>query len=196
MNRFTSFLPRLLLALVLGLSASCVTTLSEGDRLYLAGDLAQAEAAYRAYLTSGRATGDAEARARYRLGLIYALPGSDLHDWQMANRALTLLIEGDPGSPWTRQARLLLALHDERERLALELHASDDRVSALLSEVVELKEAAEVAGDEAETREARMEQLAIEIAALQRSIGELQERVAAREKELERIKRIDLQTPP
>lgn len=196
MKRSRSTLLRLLLALPLAGLAGCVSTLADGDRFYLAGDLIAAEAAYRGYLTSGRASGDDEARARYRLGLIYALPGSELHDWQRADRTLASLVEREPESAWARQASLVLTLRAESERLRQELDASDDRVSALLSEVVELRQAAEQAGDEAEDREARMEQLWAEIAGLKQSIGQLQERVAAREKELERIKRIDLQTPP
>ncbi len=183
--------------LVLALVASgCASSLTEGDRYFLAGDLVRAEAAYRGYLTSGAASGATKARARYRLGLIYALPESDLHDWEMANKALTSLIENEPESAWAQQASLLLSLHLERARLERELVERDDRVSALLSEVYELRQAAADAGDEVEDREARVEQLAGEIAELRRSIGALGERLEAREEELERIKRIDLQTPP
>ncbi len=114
----------------------------------------------------------------------------------MANQALSSLAEGNPDSPWTRQASLLLGLHAERERLKRELEIRDSRVSALLAEVVELQRLARHAGDEAENRQVRMDELANEIAELRRSIGELGDLLAAREQELERIKRIDLQTPP
>lgn len=186
----------LLLVLTLAVGAGCASGLTDGDRFFLAGDLARAEAAYRSYLTSGRASGATEARARYRLGLIYALPESDLHDWEMADQALRSLIESEPDSAWVQQASMLLSLHVERERLERELDAQDDRVNSLLDEIAELKQVAEDAGDEVEDREARVEQLADEIAELRRSIGALGERLAAREDELDRIKRIDLQTPP
>lgn len=196
MTRALTAIRPLLLALSLACAGGCASSLTEGDRLFLAGDLARAEIAYRSYLTSGRAGGNAEARARYRLGLIYALPGSDLHDWEMANRALSSLVESETDSAWSQHASLLLSLHAERERLERELEARDDRVSSLLKEVVALRQAAADAGDEVEDREARVEQLASEIAELRKSIGELGERLAAREEELDRIKRIDLQTPP
>lgn len=196
MTRATQFVRPLLLVLTLIVAGGCASTLSDGDRLYLAGEFVQAEAAYRSYLTSGQAEGEARARARYHLGLIYALPDSGLHDWEMASRALRSLVESDPGSPWSQQASLLLAMHAERERLERELEIRDSRVNALLAEVVALRKAAESAGDEAEDREARVDQLTSEISELRQSIGELGERLAEREQELERIKKIDLQTPP
>lgn len=189
----------LALALVLGL-AGCATGLQEGDRLFLAGDLIRAEAAYRGYLggylSGGGPVGAGAARARYRLGLIYAFPESALYDLEKADRTLRSLVATDPGSAWGRQAALLLSLHAESARLERELTAQADKVSRLLAEVVKLREAAEAAGDVAQDREARVAQLGREIEELRRNIGQLGERLAAREKELERIKKIDLQTPP
>lgn len=194
--RSSTTVPRALLIVLALAGTGCASVRLEGDRFYMAGDLARAEKAYRSYLESGPAAGEARARARYRLGLIYALPDNGLHDWEAASRTLRALIESEPGSAWARQAELLLSMHEEQRRLERELETRDSRVSALLSEVVQLKKAAEEAGADAEDQRARVEGLTLELARLRREIGELGERLAAREKELERIKRIDLQIPP
>ncbi len=194
--RFAPALARGLALIVALLFAGCVTGVREGDRLFLAGDLIQAEAAYRSYLADASATGPGTARARYRLALIYAMPGSALHDWEKADRTLRAVVDRDPGTPWARQAELLLSLHAERARLERELEAQSEKVSALLAEVVKLTQAAREADGAVEDRDARVEQLSGEIAELRKSIGRLGERLAAREQELERIKKIDLQTPP
>ncbi len=186
----------LALLLSLTLAGGCATTLVRGDRLFLAGDLTRAEAAYRKALTGGHSNGNAAARARYRLGLIYALPESELHDWAKAEQTLQSLIERQPESAWARQASLLLSLHRERERLEQELEAQRRRANALLAEVAQLEDEARQAGDQVEERDSRLKRLAREIGQLRRDIGELGDKLAASEQELEEIKKIDLQTPP
>lgn len=183
--------PCLLLTLL-----GCATTLTEGDRYYLAGDLVGAEAAYRDYLTAGQAEGNTEARARYRLGLIYALPDSDLHDLEKAERALGSLIELEPTSAWAQQAAFLLDTWSERDRLSRELSAQKSRAEFLLEEIARAQEVATRAGDEVEDSEASVERLTREIASLRRSIDGLQVQLEERQKELEEIKKIDLQPPP
>lgn len=177
-------------------TVACATGLTEGDRFYLAGDLVQAEEAYRSYLTAGRAEGNAEARARYRLGLIYALPKSDLHDIEKAERALHTLMEREPESAWARQAALLLDLWSERQRLSDELDKQKKRADFLVGEIARAQEVATRAGDEVEDRDASVERLTREIGGLRQSISQLQEQVDERERELEQIKRVDLQPPP
>lgn len=182
----------LLLLPVLG----CATTFTEGDRHYLAGDLVRAESAYREFLTAGTAEGDAEARARFRLGLIYALPESDLHDIAKAERALSSLIELEPTSAWAQQAAFLLDLWSERDRLSHELAAQKSRAEFLMEEIARAQVVATRAGDEVEDSEASVERLTREIANLRTGIDDLEQQLEDRENQLAEIKRIDLQPPP
>ena len=187
---------RMALALLLVAAGGCVSGLTDGDRFFLDGDLTQAEAAYRAYLTGGRAEGNSEARARYRLGVIYSLPESDLQDREKAYRALSSLVELEPGSSWSQQADFLLSLWAERDRLLAAVEHQRNRTDRLLAEIGTLQDEAERVGDEVEDRQARVERLTQEIGVLQRDIGRLGHQLAAREQELDQIKRIDLETPP
>ena len=196
MNRRPAHLALCLLAAAAALVGACASRPLAGDRLFLAGDLVRAEAAYRDYLGRDHGRGDAQARARYRLGLIYALPDSELHDGDLADRTLEELIAREPGSTWARQAALLLSLRRESDRVAAELAAQTERAEFLLAEVERLEAEAAQAGAAVEDRDQRVERLAQEIGRLKKSIDDLGQVLAAREKELEQIKRIDLQTPP
>lgn len=185
-----------LLLLVALVAQACATGLTDGDRFFLAGDLPQAELAYRSYLTAGRAEGNAKARARYRLGLIYALPESDLHDIEKAERALNTLIELEPDSAWAQQASLILELWAERARLDRELAAQRKRADFLVGEIARAHAVATRVGDEVEDRDASVDQLAQEIGLLRREIDDLKQQLDEREQELELIKKVDLQPPP
>lgn len=184
------------IAALLALAAGCVSTGPDAaDRLFLAGDLPAAARAYREYLDLDPEDPEGTARAGYRLAIIHALPG-ELHDWDRSVRALQAVLEEHPGTRWADQAALLLSLHDERRRLAEELAGQRQRASLLLGEVAKLQDEAERAGDEATDRQARIDALAADIEQLRSRIGQLTRSLEEREAELERLKRIDLETPP
>ena len=191
-----SALRALAVAAIFLATLSCASGLTEGDRFYLAGDLVEAERAYRAYLTDGRASGNSEARARYRLGLIYALPESDLHDIERAEVALRSLVELEPGTAWAQQAGFLLDLWAERDRLVSEIEGLRSRADFLLGEISRAREVATRADAEIETRDRNVSELGREIARLTQQIDVLNQRLTARQAELDRIKRIDLEPPP
>lgn len=177
------------------LALTCATLLLEGDRYFRAGNLVQAEAAYRAYLTGGRTEPDVEARARYRLGWIYALPG-ELHDWDNAVTALETLIRRQPDSVWAQQAEYLLDLHQDREDLAQILEDEREQSAFLKREITRIEGETEQAETEILDGQENLTSLRQELAASQRSIADLTQQLAERQDELERIKRIDLETPP
>jgi hypothetical protein len=195
-RRLSNRLAALALAAASALTCGCASTLAQGDRAFEAGNLAQARDAYVRYLTSGRAFGDGESRARYRLGVSFALPETDEYDAEKADRAFAAVIATDPDSLWGRQARLLRSLGQERDRLVAELAAQSERASALLAEVALLEAEVERADDEVEGREQEIQDLGAEIARLKQSLAGLAAELQEREQELEQMKRIDLQTPP
>ena len=128
--------------------------------------------------------------------MIRALPDAARHDQEKANRAFDAVIAGDPDSIWGRQALLLRSFAQERDRLTAELTAAARRADSLRAEVARLTAEAELADDQVDERDERVERLTAEIGRLNQRATELAELLAARELELEQIKRIDLQTPP
>ncbi len=195
-RRLARRLVGLALAVCSTLSLGCATALKQGDRAFQAGDLERARAAYISYLSSGRAFGDGESRARYRLGLSFALPGAEDRDLDKAEQALEAVIARDPDSLWARQASYLLSLGRERDRLAAELAAQAERADWLLAEVDRLNSETEQEDSEVDDSEVQVKRLLAEIDRLKQSVAELGDLLEAREQELEQIKRIDQQTPP
>ncbi len=186
--------PLVLVSIALG--AGCASSLTDGDRHFLAGDFARAEAAYLEYLTGGSAVGDPAARARLHLGLIYSLLDPEFHDPESSDRFLEALIESRPGSAWAQQATLMLSLRQARDRLASELAAQLERADYLLQKSNRLQLEIQEAAEAREEQLAESERLTTALARLEQSIGQLTQQLAESERELEEIKRIDLQTPP
>lgn len=176
--------------------SGCATTTLDGDRHFEEGDLVPAESSYRDYLTSGRAEGYQEARARYRLGVIYALPDSGVYDLERARTAFEAVIESHPQSGYALAAALRLDLWSDRDRLARELDAKQSRAEFLIGELGKLQDEANLANEEVEKRQERIDELQGAIARLGAEIAHLETNLATREQELDRIKEIDLETPP
>lgn len=196
MRRLLNAAPSLVLGAALILSTGCASTITDGERFFLDGDLVQAESAIRDYLTSGHAKGNKKARNRYLLGLIYTLPEGPFYDWEEALHAFETLLADDPDSPWAQLGRVQIELDRESQRLERELAGQQERVDFLLGEVATLQGEADRAEDEVEDREQRMQRLNDEIGRLQQNMERIRTDLAARQEELERIKKIDLETPP
>jgi hypothetical protein len=181
---------------LLGLLTACISSGPPvADRLFADGDLVAARQAYVAFLESHPADDAEAARARYHLAVLYALPG-ETNDWPRAVRELERLLELHPGTVWADQGALLLSLHNERQRLAMELSVQQGRANRLTGQLTTLQNETERASIESSDSQARIENLAADIDALRRRIGELTRQLGEREAELEQLKRIDLETPP
>jgi TolA-binding protein len=167
----------------------------EGDTLLAAGRLEEAEVAYRSFLSKHESS-PLEPRALYRLGLIYSLPDSPLHDPDRARDVLQQLAEHSRGGLYSRQATLVLTLQAEISRLGrtAETHAS--LAARLENELGRLEEEAAQATTEAGQHETRARRLTSEISILRTEIARLTESLEQREEELERIKEIDLGRTP
>ena len=185
------------LAAALLLLAGCsALQIPEGDRLFTRGDLPAAKIAYEEYLDRGPAEGRRKERALYHLGLIHARPEGELHDPVKARRYLERLLAVRPASPYATQAALILELQIETNRLRGEMADQMGLARLLLAELARLRAEAEEIENTAAGEQERARRLAQQIQDLQSTMEQLAAELAAREEELERIKRIDLEDPP
>lgn len=189
-RRAAAGLATLLLAGCAGISTS------EGDRLFANGDFAAAKTAYESYLGRGPADGRRRERALYHLGLIHARPDGAFHDPVKAQRYLERLIAQQPPSPYASQAALVLALQIETHRLRDEMADQKGLARLLLAELSRLRAEAEEIENTATGEQEKARRLADRIRRLETDLDRLTADLAAREEELERLKKIDLEDPP
>lgn len=183
----------LALALALG---GCLLPEPAGDRLFRAGDLTAAADVYRREIQTGHARGRRRERALYHLGLIHARPDSDLYDPAQARRYLERLLAIEPPSRYAIQAAVILELQIEVSRLRTAMADQTSLARLLLAELRELRAEAERVESAATDEQERARRLARRIDELQTTMADLAAELAAREEELERLKRIDLEDPP
>jgi hypothetical protein len=183
------------LALLL-VTSGCASSLIDRDPSCLGGDIFQKETAYLEYRNSGLAGGEKEVRALYCLGLIYSLPRGGLYDQEKAVTALESVVDLDPGGARAQHAGLLLDQWRERDRLAIELERLSRHNDFLLGQIAKIDDDAERAKANVADREEQIEELGTEISRIRQEIAELGTELEAREVELERIKKIDLEPPP
>ena len=112
--------------------------LAEADRAYTAGDFAAATAAYEGYVT-GSPAGAAADRALLQLALLYTLPDSSVADPAKGRARLRTLVERFPVSPYAPQARTVLALMDEIDRLRGDLQRQKKSADELKKDLEALK---------------------------------------------------------
>ena len=162
------------------LAACYAGTSRRADLLYESGDYVSAA---KAYSDSREAP---SARDLYRLAVATGLPGSPARDAALARRSLAELSARFPKSPYAEAGRVLLACLDEERRLEGELASS----RALLAEARSETQAAIERSDALSSLEAEkqksMEQLQTRLAEQERALGRLR-------RELEALKHIDLQ---
>lgn len=117
-----------------------------GELSFEAGNYAEAAQAYQLYLQEGGALVNRD-RVLLRLGLAHALPGSLVYDWTQATSYLKQLTDAFPQSLYAREARLILALHEdlrhlqgEVERLQGDVVKREAKIKQLSDELERLKE--------------------------------------------------------
>lgn len=187
-----------LFSLALALMA-CQSTTRVGDHYYSSGRYPEAAAAYQVYLDAGPADKEQTTQTLFRLGVIYATPGSAAYDPQRSVEILETLIRVYPGSSYTAEAVLLrnlqLAIGD------LETEVTEDRVRLTELQVDLAERETELEGLEAQLaqRDEQVAALQETIPPLRFEIRELIRELAAKQQELEqleRLKAIDLEQPP
>jgi hypothetical protein len=189
-----------ILAAVLATSG-CALVTSPGDIHLGEREFLAARDAYLLVLEN-RQSGRRVESALYNLGLLYLQPDPELNDPVAADAVLTRLTYIRPRSPYAAKAALLLELNRSTLDLRLELEAqrvqaleAEQRLSSLLQTATETE-----ARSEDQTK--KVGQLGSRITGLQGQIIKLREELAAtdaeltaREDELERLKKIDLEEP-
>lgn len=191
----TRLLSLSVMTLAAGLAA-CATVSTQADQLYESGDYAQAAKAYEAVLESDPEPGPSTSRALYRLSLTYASADSASYDPKRAAELLHELLEQDPAGVYSLEASVLLALQEEVLRLRDDVASRRDLVQSLVAEHSDLRQELERVEGEAGEKDETVQDLSARIRGLQNEIGRLKAEVARREEELERLKAIDLDTPP
>lgn len=179
--------------------SGCQTTTRVGDRYYANGRLPEAAAAYQVYLDSGTSDKEQTTRTLYRLGVIFATPGSSAYDPHRSVEILEQLISLYPGSLHTPEATLLRNLQLEIRDLKDELTADQARLTELAAILAEREDELARTEQEVGDRDSQIVALQDSISPLRLEIRELIREVASKQRELEqleRLKAIDLDQPP
>lgn len=95
-----------------------VPAMQRGDEAWLDGDLKRALGAYREALKAGEDDAD---RALFRIASIHLLEGGPAFDRERGLSLLERVLREHPASPWVVEARLLLSLSDDVDRLRHQL---------------------------------------------------------------------------
>lgn len=182
-------------------ASGCALVTSPGDIHLGKRELLAARDAYLLVLENRQAGRRVES-ALYNLGLLYLQPDPELNDPVAAEALLTRLTYIRPRSPYAAKAALLLELNRSTRDLRLELEAQ--RILALEAEqhLSSLLQTATETEARSEDQSKKVGQLGSRIAGLQAQIMKLRDELAAtdaeltaREDELERLKKIDLEEP-
>lgn len=195
-GRRANFGALLLMASILG---GCQSTTRVGDRYYANGRYPEAAAAYQVYVESGTSDKDQTTRTLYRLGVIFATPGSSTYDPQRSVEILDQLMSVYPGSLYAAEARLLQNLQVEIGNLEQELAADRVRLTELSVDLAERENELAVLEQQVGDRDDQILTLQDSIPPLRIEIRELIRELVSKQQELEqleRLKAIDLDQPP
>jgi tetratricopeptide (TPR) repeat protein len=182
--------------LILSTGISCGSSQGVADRYYASERYIEAAAAYQSYLDQEPSDSERMARARFRIGVIHAQPGTSLYDPEQAVAVLDRLLLIDPGGPYSTEARLLRDLQVRVLDLDRELESGRVRAAELAAELA-ARHAGLIEIEEAmDDSEEAVESLTAEIERLRSEIRFLSEELDRRQQELDRLKAIDLAQPP
>ena len=187
------------LLLVTSILGSCQSTTRVGDRYYANGRYPEAAAAYQVYLDSGTSDKDLTIRTLYRLGVIFATPGSSTYDPHRSVEILDQLLNVYPGSLHAAEARLLRNLQVEIRGLEQELSGDRVRLTELVVDLAERESELAVLEQQVDERDDQIVALQDSIPPLRSQIRELSRELSSKQQELEqleRLKAIDLDQPP
>ena len=115
-----------------------IDRLATADSAYTSGALTAAASAYEAFLAANP-DGDGADRALLQLGLLYTLPDSSVADPTKGRARLRTLVQRFPVSPYSPQARSILALMDEIDRLRGDLQRQKKAAEELKKDLDALK---------------------------------------------------------
>lgn len=175
---------------------ACASTQGVGDRYFESGRYLEAKAAFEAYLDDEPKDADRVARYTYRLGLVYALPNSPVHDPEMALEIFDSLAAMDPSGPYTPQAKMISELQRRGIDLDQDLRDSRARIANLEDEISGLEvDLVDMQGTSGE-RSQQIEDLSDQIDRLVGQRAQLRRQLKETEEELDRLKAIDLESPP
>jgi hypothetical protein len=180
-------------ALLAGLAGGCAG--STFDRHF---DARRWDAAARAFDADTALHGSE--RALYRAAVVHATPGTAVYDPQRARALLERLLEIRSSGGRSLEASLLLALLHEVERqdsarLALQREA-ERRIARLATEIARLEDELRSTAERHTANMAEASQLRALAAALRTELRQRENRMQELQRELDRLKEIDLSPPP
>jgi tetratricopeptide (TPR) repeat protein len=115
------------------------SNLELGDQSFEAGNYQQAAKAYEAFLSKSPKAKNRD-QALFYLGLSRALASNSGRDMRQAEAAFKRLLSEFPGSPYKKQAELVLGLQAQIEKLRSDISEREDRIKQLSKELQTLKE--------------------------------------------------------
>lgn len=187
--------------------------MQQGDAYFEAGDYAKAIEAYETYL-SGRSSAKNQDRILFQLALAYLMPDGGAYDPGRARERLERLIALFPKSPYRPQAKAMLKLNREVEKLRSEVAWREDRIRSLERDIEALKSDADQKQRQKEALEgelerhkrasegriaslqSELERLRREVERLRYSLGDREAQIKSLRKELDQLKRIDIERRP
>jgi len=177
----------------------CQSTTRVGDRYYQNGRYVEAAAAFQAYLDADPSDKAKITHTLYRLGVIFATPGSRAYEPRRSIDVLEQLIADYPGSPYTAEAVLLRNLQLKISDLRAELAQTRVRLTELEVDLAERASKLDALEQQVDEKDEQITTLQESIPPLRLEIGHLIDALAITEQELEqldRLKAIDLDQPP
>ena len=181
------------------IALSCQSTTRVGDRYYEKGRFPEAAAAFEVYLESAPGDDQEVVRTLYRLGVIYAMPGTRVEDRGRSIEVLERVQQEFPGSPYAAEARLLQGLQEGLAALEADAAKVGREIEDLEAVIVRREERLRALEEELDGREEEISTLADSIPPLEARIRILAQELRDREEELEqleKLKAIDLREPP
>ena len=124
-------------------------SMSNADSLWARGDYDGSANEYQRALQLAQGQSPADA-ALFKLGLIYSDPHNPKRNDQKGMETFSELLTAYPESPWTVQARIWLALLDEKERSKQELEKSKQAIARSDQEIERLRQLIEQSKQEIE----------------------------------------------
>jgi tetratricopeptide (TPR) repeat protein len=131
-------------------------TMGNAHKLLARGDYDGSASEYQRALLLAQGHSPADA-ALFNLGLIYSDPQNPKRDNQKGMRSFTELLAAYPESPWTVQAKIWLALLDEKARSKQEIEKSKQAIERSEQEIEQLKQLVEKSRQEIERSKQEVE---------------------------------------
>jgi hypothetical protein len=178
------------------------TGLEAAENQFYAGEYASATQAYEAYLAENAEVPQRD-QALFHLALCYALAGKDEENFTKAQSLLRTLFTQFAHSQYRPEAEYILSLQADIDRMRVDIRERDDRIREQDDALPQIDKTLKEKGQTLREKEIALRQkdriLRQKDKALREKdkvIQDQEDRILKLTRELERMKKIDMRTPP